>query len=89
MAGTPVTECGRMVNITSTSLISSSPAQLIGFYVNSSSGGTIVLRDAGASGVAVSGTITPAIGFHCFPGVFTQSIHATIANTLDVTFFIL
>lgn len=87
MAGQPVTESSTMVNLTATAAITTIPAQLLGFYVNSTTSGTIVLKDGGTSGVAVCGTITPAIGFHAFPGVFTKSIHATIGGTLDVTFF--
>lgn len=77
---------GQPVNLTSTNAISTVPGRLIGFYVNSTSSGTIVLRDGGASGTAISGTITPAIGWHFFPASFSTSAHATIANTLNVTF---
>lgn len=77
---------GQPVNLTSTNAISSVPGRLIGFYVNSTSSGTIVLRDGGASGTAISGTITPAVGWHFFPASFSTSAHATIANTLNVTF---
>ena len=78
---------GTPVNTTSTLAITTKPAVLTGFYVNSTTSGTIVFRDGGASGTVVSGTITPAIGWHFFPVSFATSIHATIANTLDVTFF--
>lgn len=79
---------GTYQNITSTTAITSVPAVLTGFYVNSTTGGTLVLRDGGASGTGttVSGTITPSIGWHFFPASFTKTIHATVANTLDVTF---
>lgn len=77
---------GQYVNLTGTAAISGVPGRLIGFYVNSTSSGTIVLRDGGASGTVVSGTITPAAGWHFFPASFTTSAHATIANTLNVTF---
>jgi len=80
----PVAECGSMKLITSTGDVSAGPCQLIGFYVNSTTGGTIVLGD---STTAVSGTITPAIGFHRFPGTFGTKCVATIANTISVTFF--
>lgn len=77
---------GQPVNLTSTGAISAQSCKLIGFYVNSTTSGTIVLRDGGASGTTVSGTITPAIGWHFFPAEFATSAHATIANTLNVTF---
>lgn len=82
-------ESGSYKNITETGLVTSNPGVLIGFYVNSTTGGTLVLKDGGSGGTAMSGTITPAIGFHRFPAGFGKSggLHATIANTLDVTFF--
>ena len=83
----PVAECGAYKNITETGAVSSGPCQLIGFYVNSTTTGTLVLRDGGASGTVMSGTITPAIGFHRFPANVGSSLHATEGGTLDVTFF--
>lgn len=83
----PVAECGAYKNITGTGAVSTGPCQLIGFYVNSTTGGTLVLKDGGSSGTALGGTITPAIGFHRYPATVGVSLHATIANTLDVTFF--
>ena len=86
MAG-QIAQGGSPKNVTATAVIFTTPGTLIGFYVNSTSSGTLVLRDGGASGTALSGTITPAIGFHCFPAGFNTNLHATIASTLDVTFF--
>lgn len=78
---------GSPVNLTATGAISLNPGTLIGFYVNSTSSGTIVLRDGGSGGTVMSGTITPAIGFHSFPAATTTGCHATIGGTLNVTFF--
>ena len=84
----PVAEVGGYKNITETGAVTSGPCQLIGFYVNSTNVGTLVLRNGGASGDVMSGTITPAIGFHRFPANVGSSLYATIAGTaLDVTFF--
>lgn len=81
-------EAGNYKNITATGAVTTVGCTLLGFYVNSTTGGTLILKDGGSSGVAMSGTITPAIGFHRFPGtVGASGLHATIANTLDVTFF--
>lgn len=77
---------GQAVNLTATGAISSRPGSLIGFYVNSTTAGTIVLRDGGASGTVLSGTITPAVGWHFFPAEMAVSAHATIGGTLNVTF---
>jgi len=84
----PVAEVGGYKNITATGAVSTGPCQLIGFYVNNTTIGTLVLRNGGASGEVMSGTITPAIGFHRFPANVGVSLYATIGGTaLDVTFF--
>ena len=80
-------EGGNPKLITSTGTVASGPGTLLGFYVNNTSSGTLVLKDGGSGGTALSGTITPAIGFHRFPASFGTDLHATIANTLNVTFF--
>jgi len=83
----PVAEVGGYKNITATGAVSTGPCQLIGFYVNNTTAGTLVLRNGGASGEVMSGTITPAIGFHRFPANVGVSLYATVGGTLDVTFF--
>jgi hypothetical protein len=83
----PVAEVGGYKNITVTGAVSTGPCQLIGFYVNNTSSGTLVLRNGGSSGEVMSGTITPAIGFHRFPANVGVSLYATVGGTLDVTFF--
>ena len=86
----PVAEVGGYKNLTNLSgsgVVSTGPCQLIGFYVNSTTVGTLVLRNGGASGEVMSGTITPAIGFHRFPANVGASLYATVGGTLDVTFF--
>ena len=83
----PVAECGGYKNITATGAVSTGACQLIGFYVNSTSSGTLVLTDGGAGGTVMSGTITPAVGFHRFPANVGTSLYATIGSTLNVTFF--
>jgi hypothetical protein len=83
-----VFESGQYKNMTATAAVCSMPGTLLGFYVNSTTGGTLALKDGGSSGSAMGGTITPAIGFHRFPAGFgVGGLYATIANTLDVTFF--
>lgn len=83
-------QSGTPINKTSTGTVSKVSGALLGFYVNSTTAGTLVLRTgaAGAStGTAITGTITPVIGFHRLPAFCVNGLHATIANTLDVTFF--
>ena len=77
---------GTPVNVTATATIKKVEGRLLGFYVNSTNAGTLVLDDGSA---AISGTITPAIGWHAFPASYATDLGATIAGTaLDVTFFI-
>jgi len=85
----PVLEYGTYKNLSATGDVTTCPfGVLIGFFVNSTSTGTLVLRDGGSSGTVMCGTITPAAGqFYRFPSRFTNGLHATIANTLNVTFF--
>lgn len=78
---------GQPTLLSSSGAVSAQPCKLIGFYVASTTSGTIVLRNGGASGTAISGTITPAVGWHFFPCDFSTSAYATIANTISVTFF--
>ncbi len=81
-AGTPV-------NLSSSGAISLCPGAILGFYVNSTSGGTLVITDGGSGGTAITGTITPAAGWHRFPAAITSSsgAYATIAvAALNVTF---
>lgn len=83
-------ESGTPINVTGTGTVSIVSGTLMGFYVNSTTGGTVVFRvgAAGASsGTVISGTITPAIGFHRYPAYCPAGLHITIANTLDATLF--
>jgi len=84
-----VTQGGAPINLSASGAISLCPGTMIGYHVNSTSGGTIILKDGGASGTAVTGTITPGLGFQAFPATFRSSsgAYATLANTIDVTFF--
>jgi hypothetical protein len=83
----PTAEFGTPTNITASSQIGllGTPQVLIGFYVNSTTAGTLVLRNGGSGGTAVSGTITPAIGWNSFPAGFPGGLYATVGGTLDVT----
>ena len=85
----PIIQGYNSANITSTTALTTKPCFMGGFFVNSTNAGTVVFRDGGASGTAISGTITPAAGtFHWFPATIGSSLHATIAGTaLDLTIF--
>lgn len=87
-------DIGIPVNITATGDVygptaGSANCQLLGFYVNSTTAGTLVLRKGGSGGTVLGGAITPAIGWHTFPASCPAGLHATVGGTLDVTFFII
>lgn len=84
-----VIEAGQYKNLTATGDVSTKNVALVGFYVNSTSGGTLVLKEGGTGGTALGGTITPDIGFHAYPVRAESGLHATIAGTINVTFFYL
>jgi hypothetical protein len=79
---------GSYKNATSTGNVSPRAGALLGFYVNSTSSGTIVLYDSATTTTTtvISGTITPAIGWHSFPVGVANGIYAVIGGTLNVTF---
>lgn len=86
---------GTPVNLTATNDVYTNAASggnddcvLLGFYVNSTVAGTLALKKGGSGGTAITGTITPAIGWHAFPASCPGGLHATIANTLNVTFIV-
>lgn len=76
--------------VTASGVICASRGRLAGFFVASTTAGTIVLYDnTAASGTQISGTITPAAGaFYPFPVDFQTGLYATIGGTLDVTFLL-
>ena len=81
-------EYGTPVNLSASGIVSKASGGLLGFYVNSTNAGTIVLRDGTLAGSsAITGTITPAIGWREFPAEMPNGCYATIGGVaLDVTF---
>lgn len=63
--------------------------QLLGWYVHSTTAGTLVLRSGGSGGTVLGGTSTPAVGWHAFPVSVRGGLHATVGGVLDVTFVII
>lgn len=84
---TTVIEVGQSKNMTATGDVFTTNGSFMGFYVNSTSGGTLVLKNGGSGGTALGGTITPGIGYNAFPCGISGGLHVTIAGTIDVTFF--
>lgn len=84
---TTVIEVGVAKNMTATGNVFTTNGSLMGFYVNSTTSGTLVLKNGGSAGAALAGTITPGVGYHAFPCGISGGLHATIGGTIDLTFF--
>lgn len=83
-------EAGTPINLAATAAVSKAAGTLIGFYVNSkAAGATLVLtHGSAAGGAAITGTITPLIGFHRLGAYCPTGAFATIAvDVMDITFF--
>jgi len=81
---------GTPINLTASGAVTAGAGDLLGFYVNSTNVGTVIVKDGGTSGTALTGTITPAIGWHFLPLKTNGSMYATIGGTaLNVTFIVL
>ena len=63
---------------------------ILGFFVNSTTSGTIALSAGTTSGgTALTGTITPAAGaWYALPITEPTGIYCTIGNTINVTFVV-
>lgn len=83
------TQGGYWLNKTASGIALAFPAQIIGFYVNSTNVGTIQLFDSPtAAANPVGGIITPAQGMQWYPAILLTGLFVNIAGTaLDVTFF--
>ena len=83
-------ESGTPINLAATAAVSKVAGTLIGYYVNNkTAGGTLVLSHGSASGgVAITGTVTPLIGYHGMQAYCPTGLYATIAvQPMDITFF--
>ena len=83
-----IQQAGTPINLSISGIVSKTAGNLIGFYVNSTNAGTLIIHNATTATNAVSGTITPAIGFHAFSPYLTNGCFAEIGGTaLNVTLF--
>lgn len=80
---------GTPANLSASAVPRAAPCSLLGFYVNSTSSGTVVIHDSNSASTnnAITGTITPAIGWNHFPAALSAGLRVVIGGTLDVTFF--
>ena len=81
---------GTTINIAATAAVSKASGTLLGYYVNNKTiGATLVLTHGStAGGAAITGTVTPLIGYHEMNAYCPSGAYATIAvQPMDITFF--
>lgn len=85
-----VTQGGTPINLSASGIVSKQSCCLIGFYVNSTSSGTIVIYNGqSTAGTAISGTITPSPGFNAFPCTCPDGVYiAVTGGTINLTAFV-
>jgi hypothetical protein len=83
------TQGGYWAHVTASGVVVAQPCQIIGFYVNQTTAGTIQLFDnASAASNPIGAIITPALGMQWLPAIFLNGLFVNVAGTaLDVTFF--
>ena len=83
-------QAGTPINIAASAAVGTRAGTLLGFYVNNkTAGATLVLSHGSVTGgTAITGTITPLIGFHAMDIYCPTGVFATIAvQPMDITFF--
>ena len=78
---------GTYKNVTGSGNVSAKPCAIIGILVNSTSSGTITLYDDPATGTAtaITGTITPSVGFLPINIETTSGLNIVIGATINIT----
>lgn len=78
---------GKYSNISDDTLVKQGEGQLLGFYVNSTSSGTIIIYDnTVGSGTKIANTITPGIGWHWLPVAFATGLFIDkTGGSIDLT----
>ena len=77
---------GEHTNISADTLIKSGDGHLIGFHVNSTSSGTVVIYDnTSAAGTKIANTITPNTGWNALPAHFKTGLYFDVTGTIDLT----
>jgi len=68
--------------VSASTQVSTGRGHMLGFYVAATSSGTLVFHDHAAAGSnAVTGTITPAVGWHPLPIEFKEGIYVVKGGT--------
>lgn len=81
-------QTGTFANKTASANIKASQGNLLGFFVNSTSAGTVAFYDDPSTGTAtpITGTITPAAGnWYPLPAAFATGLNLVVGGTINVT----
>ena len=80
-------QLGAFKNVTASGNVKTTQGGLLGFYVNSTTAGTIQFYDdpATGTGTPITGLITPAIGWNFLPVAFATGLNAVVGGTLNAT----
>ena len=78
---------GMYKNVTATGNVANSSGAIEGFYVNSTTAGTIQFYDSATTTTTapITGLITPAIGWHFLPVSTASGVYAVVGGTLNAT----
>lgn len=83
-----IQQSGTPVNLSASGAVSLVSGSVLGYHVNTTSGGTLVFRNGGtSSGTALNAAVAPGVGFTAFPAYCTSGCYVTISGTIDVTVF--
>ena len=83
-------QSGTPINLSASAAVATRAGTLLAFYVNNkTAGATLVLSHGSVTGgAAITGTITPLIGYHDLKVYCPAGVFATIAvQPMDITFF--
>lgn len=76
----------KYVDLTASATIKATPAKVAGFYVSSTTAGTIQFFDSTDTSVPITGVITPAIGWHALGNLDSYTLlRVVIGGTLNAT----
>lgn len=84
-----VIEAGQFTNLSASGSVKDGAGKLLGFFVASSSSGTVKLWDntSAAGTIIINTTSVTAATFYPCPAAFANGCYATIGGTADITFF--
>jgi hypothetical protein len=75
-------------NLSATGQVRGQPGAMSGVLCNSSTAGTLTLRDGNSSGSLITNAVALVAGAYIpIPATYRAGLHATIGGTADITIF--